>query len=372
MRIGFDMGPIGKNRTGVGNYCFSLLKALLELPDAPEIHGLATCLHRPALNSLSSQASCKHVAIPTRAMYALWNATGLPAVESLVGNVDVYHATNYFLPPSRRARRVLSIHDLAFLVHPEWCSPKVSGPFSRRIHRFAQEADLILAMSKATKGDIVRRLDVAEAKVRVTYEAANASLQPVPGNEAMGQVAERFGIRGPYLLFAGTIEPRKNVFGLIQAFQRLAGSAPHQLVLAGAQGWNAKDTLSAMADPAVASRITRTGFVSTDDLAALYSAADAFVFPSFYEGFGLPVLEAMTCGCPVIASNTSSLPEVCGDAAVYCDPGDVESITGAIDRVLNDANLRARMIAAGHNRTQRFTWRSCAEATLAAYREAAS
>jgi glycosyltransferase involved in cell wall biosynthesis len=348
-----------------------LLNALLELDEAPEIRGLAVCIHPPVLGPLASRITCRHLPIPARAMYMIWNGLRFPAVETLLGGMDVYHATNYFLPPSRRARRILSIYDLAFLVQPEWSSPKIVGPFSRSVRRFAHEADLLLAASESTRNDIVKLLDVPEDKVRVIYGAANPSLKPVPRDEAQRVVAERFGIRDPYVLFAGTIEPRKNVLGLIRAFRALTKSLPHQLVLAGTVGWNAESTLSAIRDPGLAGKVVLTGFVSFDELSALYSAADVFVFPSFYEGFGLPVLEAMTCGCPVIASNASSLPEVGGDAAMYFDPSDVEGISDAIARVVSDADLRSSMIAAGHDQANRFSWRSCAEATLSAYRELA-
>ncbi len=372
MQVGYDMGPITNSRTGVGNFCYSLLEALLNLPDAPAIKGLATGLGAPSLDALADRVTCRHVPIPTRAMYAMWNAFRFPAVESLIGSLDVYHATNYFLPPSRRGRRVLSIFDLAFLVRPEWCSPKVVGPFSKNIRRFAHDADLLLASSESTMHDIVNLLEVPEEKVRVTYGAANVSLQPVPRDEAQQCVAEWFGIRDPYLLFAGTIEPRKNVRGLIRAFRLLAKSLPHRLVLAGSIGWNSGNTLDEFGKPGLADKVTHTGFVTYDELSALYSAADVFVFPSFYEGFGLPVLEAMTCGCPVVASNVSCLPEVGGGAAVYCDPEDEEGISNAIEHVINDTELRSRMIAEGHDRARQFSWRSCAEATLSAYREIAS
>jgi glycosyltransferase involved in cell wall biosynthesis len=371
MRLGFDMGPITSNRTGVGNFCYSLLKALLDLEDAPEVHGLAAGLSHPRLGALTARASCRRLPIPTRAMYKIWNTFGLPTVESLIGPVEVFHATNYYLPPVKYAGRVLSIYDLAFLVNPEWCSPRIVGPFTKQIRRFAQEAALILAASEATKRDISNLLGVPEDKIRVTYGAPDSALEPVPREQAAATLASRYGIRSPYLLFVSTIEPRKNVLGLLDAFRSLARRCEHQLVLVGSRGWNAESTLAALHNPDIADRVNLLGFVPFDDLAALYSAADALVFPSHYEGFGLPVLEAMACGCPVITSNTSSLPEVGGDAAIYCDPNDTGALSNAIECVLGDPDRRSRMIATGHDQARRFSWRSCAETTLAAYREVA-
>jgi glycosyltransferase involved in cell wall biosynthesis len=371
MRLGFDMGPITSNRTGVGNFCYSLLGALLNLEDAPEVHGLAAGLSHPRLGALAARASCRHLPIPARAMYKIWDTFGRPTVESLIGPVDVFHATNYYLPPAKTAARVLSIYDLAFLVNPEWCSPKIVGPFTKQIRRFSQEATLILTSSKATKQDISNLLDVPEDKIRVSYGAANDALEPIPREQAAATLASRYGIRGPYLLFVSTIEPRKNVLGLLDAFRRVADRYEHQLVLVGSTGWNAESTMAALHNPDIAGRVTHLGFVPFDDLAALYSAADALVFPSHYEGFGLPVLEAMACGCPVITSNRSSLPEVGGDAAIYCDPNDTGALATAIECVLGDPDRRSRMITAGHDQARRFSWRSCAETTLAAYREVA-
>ncbi len=366
------MGPLTSRRTGVGNFCFSLLKALLELENPPQIHGLAAGLRSPQLDELRDRAQCRHLPLPARAMYQVWNTLRAPSVETLVGPVDVFHATNYYMPPVKRAAKVLSVYDLAFLINPEWCSPKIVGPFTRRIRHFAQDADRILASSESTKRDVVELLGVPDEKIRVTYGAAEETLAQLPREEAAARVADRFGIAQPYLLFVGTIEPRKNVEALAMAFKRIARDSNHQLVVAGSVGWNADAALAALNDPAIAARVTRLGYVPSDDLAALYSAADALVLPSHYEGFGLPVVEAMTCGCPVITSNVSSLPEAGGDAAVYCDPGDTDSLAQAIQRVLSDPDLRSRMIASGYEQARRFSWRNCAEATYRAYGEVTS
>lgn len=372
MRLGFDMGPLTSRRTGVGNFCFSLLQALLVLQRPPEVRGLAAGLRRPDLRSLEDRTPCRHLPVPARAMYQIWNALGAPSVEALIGPVDLYHATNYYLPPVKRAARVLSVYDLAFLINPEWCSPRIVGPFTRRIRQFAREADRILASSEATRRDIVALLEVPEEKVRITYGAADESLGPVAREYAASRVAHAFGIAQPYLLYVGTIEPRKNLEGLVSAFKRIAPDFNHRLVVAGSVGWNAQCALAALDDPDIAPRVTRLGFVPPDALAALYSAADALVFPSHYEGFGLPVVEAMTCGCPVITSNVASLPEAGGNAAVYCDPRDPDTLTHAMQRVLAEPGLRSRMIALGYDQARRFSWRDCAESTFKAYGEVIS
>jgi glycosyltransferase involved in cell wall biosynthesis len=166
----------------------------------------------------------------------------------------------------------------------------------------------------------------------------------------------------------GTLEPRKNIAGLLRAFARLPKQFPHRLVLVGGPGWNAGSILAALEAPDLKDRVIRPGFVPDADRALFYSAADLFVLPSFYEGFGLPVLEAMTCACPVVASNTSSIPEVAGDAALLCDPRDDDALAQAIAHVLEDDALRSGMVRRGISQAATFSWRSCAETTLAVYR----
>jgi len=378
----------------VGNYCLNLLKALLEL-DSLDISGFAASARKLDLFALGTPLRHRHLPIPTRAMYMIWSVLGVPRVDSLLGGVDVYHATNYFLPPVRNAKRVLTIHDITFKKHPELCSPKIVGPFSSKVAGFAKKADAVIADSESTRRDIIDLLGVNAERVHTVHLAVDDALQPVPKEEARREVGKKFGLHHPYMIFVSTIEPRKNVPGLIQAFRRIKAEFPHRLVLVGKPGWNMEefekvslleslgagtDTPESVSDAIEKlssatsesghkrSRIERLGFVAQSDLSLLYSAADALVFPSFYEGFGLPVLEAMTCGCPVITANNSSLPEVAGDAAEYCDANDVDSIANAMRRVLSDSALRDQMVQRGFVQAAKFSWRKAAEQTAAIYR----
>ncbi|MCC6486410.1 MAG: glycosyltransferase family 4 protein [Candidatus Hydrogenedentes bacterium] len=370
MRIGFDMGPITKCRTGVGNYCLSLLRhMLLRVTSDVSVCGLSASLRPPALDEFPPGLCCRWLPLPTRLMYLIWNGLHTPAADTLLGGVDVYHATNYFLPPVKRAKTVLTIYDLAFVKAPELCSPKVVGPFSRGVARFVRKADLVIAASESTKRDLVNLLGAPEDKVRVVYGAAGEGVRAVPRDEAVSVLARRYGVEGPFFLFVGTLEPRKNVAGAIRAFRRVARDLPHRLVLLGGLGWNTGEIERELANPATEGRILRPGMVPDEDLGLFYSAAEALVFPSFHEGFGLPALEAMACGCPVITSNTSSLPEVCGGAALYCPPADEEGLANAMRRVASDRALRLRMIGDGHVQAGRFSWSGCAQQTLDIYRE---
>ncbi|NUM54003.1 MAG: glycosyltransferase family 4 protein [Candidatus Hydrogenedentes bacterium] len=387
MRVGFDIGPITHARSGVGNYCLHLLKALLEI-EGLDVTGFAAQARSLDLKAIGRRLPHRRLPIPTRAMYKVWSTFGAPSVDSLLGGVDLYHATNYFLPPVRRAKRVLTIHDITFKKHPELCSPKIVGPFSSRVEGFAREADAVIADSESTRQDIINLLGIPQERVHTVLLATDASMKPVPIEIAR----KPYGLNDPYILFVGTIEPRKNVHGLMKAFLRIMDEFPHTLVLVGSYGWYDKDAYESVVElamdadtvwPASAqavaespdswlslmhSRIKHLEYVDQKDLPSLYSAADAFVFPSSYEGFGLPILEAMACGCPVITADNSSLPEVAGDAAEYCDANDVDSIANAMRRVLSDPLLREQMRQRGFAQAAKFSWEKTAEKTAAIYR----
>jgi glycosyltransferase involved in cell wall biosynthesis len=361
MRIGIDITPLTARRSGIGNYVAHLLRELVQIAAGDEFAGLSVGRRPVDPGDRPAGMRTRHVPIPARVMYRVWNALGAPSVDALLGGLDVYHATNFFLPPVRRARKVLSIPDASFVVVPELCSPKIVGPFARSVGRFAHEADAVITISESSKRDIVEHFGVAAERVTVTYPGPGV----VAGETDVGAIDE---IGKPYILFVSTLEPRKNVTGLIAAFERAASAIPHDLVLAGQFGWKTGPIREAMANSPHAARIRHVGFVDDRALAALYRNADLFVFPSFYEGFGLPVLEAMAYGCPVITANNSALPEVGGDAAVYVDARDHVELAETIVRLLNDESERVAMAERGRVQAEKFTWRACAETTLAAYR----
>ncbi|MBN2311557.1 MAG: glycosyltransferase family 4 protein, partial [Candidatus Hydrogenedentes bacterium] len=228
------------------------------------------------------------------------------------------------------------------------------------------------ACSQSTARDIVRLLDVDPGKITVTYEAVDDEFLPVDPEAASALLAARYGIQRPFILFVGTLEPRKNLTALARAYTRLATDLPHALVLAGAPGWQWAELAAAIAQSPARDRIVLPGYVPRGDLPAFYSAADALAYPSRYEGFGLPVLEAMTCGCPVVTSNNSCLPEVAGDAALLVDAADEAGLESALRTVLEDAATRAALIERGRAQARAFSWQACAETTLGVYKGLAS
>ena len=369
MRIGYDITPLTRNRSGVGNFCYYLLKHLIELDDDVQFEGLATRASRGDLGELAGRIVHRRVPLPTRVLYRMWTTLGMPRADALLGGVDVYHATNYFLPPTRSARRVVTFYDLSFLTMPDKCSPKIVGPFARHTRRAALEADAILTCSESSKDDIVRLLDVPPGKVTVTHGAVDEGFLPIERDQAARTLTKRYGVEGPFILFVSTIEPRKNVPTLLRAFKQIAGDIPHTLVLAGATGWNSDGIPGIIDGLGLSGRVVRTGFVaSRADLAALYSAADLFAFPTLYEGFGLPLLEAMTCGCPVVSARNSSVPEVVGDAAALVDDAtDADAIAQTMAGVLADPAQLSAMRARGFEQAERFSWEACARQTMAVY-----
>jgi glycosyltransferase involved in cell wall biosynthesis len=311
----------------------------------------------------------RHLPLPTRALYKIWSWTGRPRVDRFLGGVDIFHATNYFLPPVQKARRVVTFHDLAFLRNPEWCSPKIVGPFSRGMKRFAAEADAIIACSAATARDSVELLGADPARIHVVHEAVDEHFVPISRPTAVDFLVKHYDLQQPFLLFVSTLEPRKNIAALLEAFALVKDDIPHNLVLVGSTGWcmSGLDEQTQKLD--LETRVRRIGYVERHtDLANFYSAADAFLFPSLYEGFGLPVLEAMTCGCPVITSDVAALPEVGGDAAHYVNPEDIDGLATAIRTVLLNERLRTMMSEKGILQAGTFSWRRCAQETLDVYR----
>ena len=296
-------------------------------------------------------------------------ARGIPTVESFLGPVDVFHSVNAVLLPQRSGRRVVTVHDLTCIDFPRF------HPLARRVlfrvglHRAARLADAIIVPSAATGSDLRRHVGSPRAPVHVVPSAAGTGFAPLAMTEAE-PVLRRYGLRlGDYLLFVGNVEPRKNLVGLLRAYDTLRRGRRRgpALVIAGGAGWKNRAILDAMAASPYTADIRVVGYVPEGELAALMNGAIAFVYPSLYEGFGLPPLEAMACGTPVITSNRSSLPEVVGDAALLVDPESTRDLALAMARLVDEAPLREELRERGLERARAFSWRQTAELTAAVY-----
>jgi glycosyltransferase involved in cell wall biosynthesis len=301
-----------------------------------------------------------------RALYPRWALTGRPPLPAPLGRADVVHATNpAAVAPARRGQRlVVTVHDLAFLRYPDLYPRNWRMLFRAALRATAKRASAVLTPSAFTAMELREHTDVDAARVHVTPLAASVPAEPSGDVEA---VLHRLGVPRPYVLSVGTLEPRKNQARLVRAYRRLAADLPHALVLNGPDGWLDEELRRELAVEGPG-RVVRTRDLSSNDLDALYRGADAFAYVPLYEGFGLPVVEALSRGVPTVAADTSSIPEVAGDAAVLVDPLDGSAIEGALRRVLDDAALADDLRRRGPEQAAGFSWAQTAEATLRVYR----
>ncbi|HEY68129.1 MAG TPA: glycosyltransferase family 4 protein [Thermoflexia bacterium] len=375
MRIGIDYTAAARQRAGIGRYTRELVGALLALVGQDGIlphqyiifaatGGLS--IENWRLEIGRDHAQFRTLPISDEWLARLWHRARLPIpVEAITGPLDVFYSPDFVLPPTRRTTRtLLTVHDLSFLRYPEAFVPKLRRYLMRVVPRSVARANLVLADSAHTRSDIVSLLGVPPDKVQVLYSGVHPRFRPQPEPGEAERIRARYGLdERPYVLSVGTVQPRKNYVRLIRAFARLEPNA--QLVIAGGRGWLYEDIF---AEAEKHSNCVRAlGFVGEADLPALYRNAALFAFPSLYEGFGLPVLEAMACGVPVVCSHTSSLPEVAGDAALLVDPLDTDGLAKAMARVLEDAELRREMIARGLEQAARFTWERAARQLLGTF-----
>ncbi len=298
----------------------------------------------------------------------LWSAWSFPCALRK-DKVDVAHV-QYNIPPNMPCPTVTTIHDISFKRYPEFFKPKDRMLLDRSV-RFAKEnAAHIIAVSQFTKQEIVALYGANADRVSAIYEGVDDQFCTMPQPEALDIISERHHLQVPYILTVGVIQPRKNYPRLLEGFAQLKASrqCPHKLVIVGKYGWKESSLESRVKDLGLGDEVVLTGFVPYEDLPALYNAADVFVYPSVYEGFGLPPLEAMACGTPVITGNQASLPEVVGDAGLMVDPFDADAFAHAMERLIFDRLLRAEMFALGLNQATKFSWDDTAEQTHAVYR----
>jgi glycosyltransferase involved in cell wall biosynthesis len=324
----------------------------------------------PAL-PLASHVTARQLPLDERWMTIIWQRLNLKVpVEWFGGPLDIFHAPDFVLPPVRRARTVLTVHDLAFLLYPECADTHLRDYLMAAVPRSVRSASFVVADSENTRNDVICLLGAAPDRTAVVPGGVEPRFRPA-APEAIAELRQRLGLEAPFVLSVGMMEPRKNWQGLIQAYSRARArhKLPHQLVLAGPRGWLWESIIEERDRSPFRNDVLFVGFVPDADLPTLYSAADVFAFPSFYEGFGLPPLEAMACGTPVVVADAASLPEVVGDAALKVPPDDLEGLADALAALLLDEDLRGKMRQAAVERAATFTWPRAAERLLELYRQ---
>ena len=360
MLIGIDASRAAvAQRTGTENYSLNLVRHLVAL-DRKNSYRLY--LNRPPSRNLQS-ANCELRVMP---FPRLWTHLRL-SLEMMRHPPDLLFVPAHVLPIVHPRASVVTVHDLGYLYFPHAHRPLDRLYLDLSTRHNARAAAHLISDSQATKRDLVERYSVDPAKIAVVYAGYDAAaFRPVRDRAAIEAVKARYSIAGEYILSVGTLQPRKNLARLIEAFASLQiADCKLQLVIAGKRGWLYKEIFAQVHQLGLEDEVIFTGYVAGSDLPALLSSASLFVMPSLYEGFGLPVLEAMACGVPIVCSNVSSLPEVAGDAAVLVDPLDVGRMAAAMERVLSDEELRAELRERGFEQVGRFSWEKCARETLA-------
>jgi glycosyltransferase involved in cell wall biosynthesis len=366
--ITLDISAAVHRRAGLGRYAESLTRALV----AADPHRYALFYNRERgiepLEGLE-QLPTHTVALgykPWRMLVWMGQLARVP-FNRLVPDATLFHATEHLLMPLRGVPSVLTVHDLIFRHLPEHHKTLNRWYLNWTMPLYCRRADQIIAISHATQRDLIAAYDVPPEKITVIHEAADPRFRPQPP-EAVEAVRTRYGLPERYLLSVGTIEPRKNLTRLLEAFEALhAEGLTDALVVVGGRGWLYDDFFARLERSPAREAVLFPGYVPDADLPPIYAGAQALAFPSLYEGFGLPVLEAMACGAPVVCSNTSSLPEVAGDAALLFDPHDVTAITQALHRLLSDDTLHADLQQRGLDRAATFSWDRVAAETEAVY-----
>jgi len=375
MRILVDARHLGNGQqTGVGEYTVQLLRALFRSDTENEYILLTSGMRRPDL-PLPTPFSHIHVAAPNKLLNASIAFARRPTLDRLVGGrIDLVFLPNLnFVAPNPLIPTVLTIHDLSWKHSPQYYSHKM-----RLWHRTVQPARLIgdaarvIVPSQSTHDDLVRAFQKSSDQIAVVPHGIDSAFQPRPEPRDHG-VRSRYNLPKRYALYMGTLEPRKNIAAILDAvaaYRERTRDDLH-LVLAGGWGWNARDLKTRLATRYAQQTIHHLGYVPSQDRPALYRNAAVFIWPSKYEGFGLPILEAMACGTPVITSHTSSMPEVAGSAAILIDPFDPRDITVALEHLLHSKNLSARLRSAGLERAKTFSWDTAARRTLDVFASAA-
>jgi glycosyltransferase involved in cell wall biosynthesis len=370
MRIGIDGYPLAEPRTGVGHYTLELARALALVSPADEFELVSPAPFDQAARQEIESAGLPNLQLANPRASSIrghWWSIGLPLYARRAG-FDLFHGTNFDVPLLKRRPSVVTIHDLSALLYPETHRARLVRRARLRLPLVARVADLIITPTESVRRELCQHLGVRADKVRAIPSAARGSFQPRLFTETAA-IRKRLGVEDDFLLFVGTLEPRKNLLTLLRAFAEIVSQTDirPQLVIAGGEGWLMDEMFDFIRQADLSGRLLLTGYLTDEELRALYSSCKVFIYPSIYEGFGLPPLEAMACGAPVIAGRIAALQETLGSAARLVAPLDADALAKSILELLQNESQRTNLAAAGPEQAAKFSWEKTARLTLETY-----
>lgn len=374
IKIGLDIQPILKDKTGVGWYTQKIVENLQSNIFEFEGYGF-NFLNRNRIDDEVKNLNFNYKInslMPYGVYRRIWHILPVSFNALFESDADIFHFFNYIVPPKIRGRIIVTIYDMVYKLFPETMARSNYKRLEKELKSSADRADKIVTISMNSKKEIMEYLDVAEDRIDIVYPGIDANIysKDFPP-QRFEETKAKYRLPSRYILYLGTLEPRKNIGRIIDAYVLFIKEADEEinLVIAGKKGWMFDEIFKKVEDYGLEDKIIFTGYVDEGDKPLIYKMSDLFIFPSLYEGFGMPVLEAMAAGVPVITSNTSALPEVAGDAALLINPLDVEDIAYAIKKLMKDEALRNSLIQKGQKRSRDFSWKKSAEKLLDIYRE---
>lgn len=370
MKIGLITNFIDEKGGGIGTYSYELIKNL----NIIDLYNEYYLIHHTPMH-LNIYSTNYEILIKIHSIFykkTIWRMIDLPLKLKFIKELDLVHDPYEIGPLSFEMpfKKVITIHDLTPILFPDTFNSMIVLLHKRLLPRTLKNANRIITVSNSTKNDLISLFKIPKEKIRVIFNGVDEKFKPL-SNKEIKKVKQKYSLNFPFILYVGTLEPRKNIPSLIKAFYKFKKTNPlYKLVIAGKKGWKYNEIFETIDKLNLQNDIVFTGYILDNDLPALYNAADLFVYVSIYEGFGLPPLEAMACGTPVITSNTSSLPEIVDDAGIMVDPYDIDGLSNAIFKVLTDEGLKTKMIKKGFEKAKMFSWEKCARETLEVYEEA--
>lgn len=366
MKVSIELQPCLKNKSGIGIYTYELTKRLQSFGNIEFEGNIFNFLNRNNIEKDIEGLNIKKnvcTLFPYGIYRRIWRHIPIKYNFLFRKKTDIYQFFNFIVPPNISGKVITTIHDLTYILYPDTMDEKNRRSLEQDMHHTVINADYIITISESSRRDIIKHLGVTENKIQVIYPGVDEVYKKVLSSEEINDVKKKYNIPGKYLLYLGTLEPRKNIETIIRAYNSFKKSHKEdiKLVLAGKKGWLYESIFKLVKDFGIESEVIFTDYIDDTDKAPLYQGAEIFLFPSLYEGFGIPVIEAMASRIPVITSNSSSLPEVAGNAAIITEPLDYKKISASIERILNEDGLREKMINEGIKQAEKFNWDSSAE-----------